>query len=598
MNYDLFNNVLDSGYFPDSWTKAIILPVFKKGNVNEVKNYRGISLISNLGKLFTSVLNQRLLKWSQCNDVITDAQFGFRPGYGTVDAIFVLNSIISQTLNNKKRLYCAFVDFQTAFDSINRCKLWYKLSKIGIKGKMLRIIHNMYSNVKSCVTVRGFNSEYFKSSLGLMQGEVLSPILFSLYVNDFEKEFISSNCLPYELGPLNLFLLLYADDMILFSDSVEGLQRELNALHECSKSWDLTVNIKKTKIVIFRKSVTINENERFYIGECDLEIVDSFNYLGLCFYYNGRYTQAEKQLSSQARKALFALYKNVKNMYLNVETSLLLFDMYIGSILQYAAEIWGLHHGDCLEKVHLDFCKRLLGVKKSSCNVMIYAELGRLPLQAVRKYKIIKYWAKLLATDNIILKNCYLEMLNTESKNWVKGVRDILFELGFINVWNEQTVNSNLLPIIKQRIFDQAKQSIFAKISVMNKCFLYKHIVNKISLQIYLQKCIPKKYVKYLTMFRLSSHSLAIETGRYQGVLNVNRVCKFCKDDIEDEFHFILKCPTYQNFRSKYIKSYYRTRPSVFKLVQLLSTENVKELCNLGKFLINAYKLRENLNSV
>ena len=122
--------------------------------------------------------------------------------------------------------------------------------------------------------------------------------------------------------------------------------------------------------------------------------------------------------------------------------------------------------------------------------------------------------------------------------------------------------------------------------------------MNKISLQIYLQKCIPKKYVKYLTMFRLSSHSLAIETGRYQGVLNVNRVCKFCKDDIEDEFHFILKCPTYANFRSKYIKSYYRTRPSVFKLVQLLSTENVKELCNLGKFLINANKLRENLNSV
>ena len=113
--------------------------------------------------------------------------------------------------------------------------------------------------------------------------------------------------------------------MILLSDSVEGLQRELNALHECSKSWDLTVNIKKTKIVIFRKSANINENERFYIGECDLEIVDSFNYLGLCFYYNGRYTQAEKQLSSQARKALFALYKNVKNMYLNVETSLLLF---------------------------------------------------------------------------------------------------------------------------------------------------------------------------------------------------------------------------------------------------------------------------------
>ena len=100
-----------------------------------------------------------------------------------------------------------------------------------------------------------------------------------------------------------------------------------------------------------------------------------------------------------------------------------------------------------------------------------------------------------------------------------------------------------------------------------------------------IKKCIPKKNVKYLTMFRLSSHSLANETDRFQGVLNVNRVCKFCKDDIEDGFHFILKCLTYHDFRSKYIKSYYRTRPSVFKLVQLLSTENVKELCNLGKFL-------------
>ena len=93
-----------------------------------------------------------------------------------------------------------------------------------------------------------------------MQSEVLSPILFSLYVNDFEKRCISSNCLPKELGLLNLFFLLYADDIILFPDTIDGLQREL---HECSKSWDLTVNIKKTKIVIFRKSARINKNERF-----------------------------------------------------------------------------------------------------------------------------------------------------------------------------------------------------------------------------------------------------------------------------------------------------------------------------------------------
>ena len=242
--HDLFNNILDSGFFPETWAKAVIMPVFKKGSINDVKNYRGISLLSCLSKLFTSVLNQRLLLWSEQNDVLTDAQFGFRPGYGTIDAIFVLNSIISQTLCKKKRLYCAFVDFKTAFDSINRFKLWLKLSKIGIKGKLLQILYSMYSNVKSCVTVRGYISEYFRSMLGLMQGEVLSPILFSFYVNDFEREFIASNCIPYELGQLNLFLLLYADDMILFSETVTGLQNQLNKLSECAASLDLTVNIK------------------------------------------------------------------------------------------------------------------------------------------------------------------------------------------------------------------------------------------------------------------------------------------------------------------------------------------------------------------
>ena len=155
-----------------------------------------------------------------------------------------------------------------------------------------------------------------------MQGEVLSPTLFSFYVNDFEREFIASNCLPYELGQLNLFLLLYADDMILFSETVTGLQNQLNKLSECAASLDLTVNIKKTKNVIFRNSYRIKDNEKFYFDNCELDIVDSFNYLGLCFYYNGKFNFAEKQLASQGRKALFALYKNINDIYLNVETFL------------------------------------------------------------------------------------------------------------------------------------------------------------------------------------------------------------------------------------------------------------------------------------
>ena len=259
--HKVFNLILDTGYFPTRWTKAVIIPVFKKGDINDLNNYRGISLVSNLGKLFTAVLNQRLIKWSQNNDIITDAQFGIRPGYGTVDAIFILHSIISHTLANKKRLYCAFVDFKMAFDSIDRCKLWYKIAKVGIRGKLLSILKNMYSNVKSCVTLNGFNSDFFRNSVGLIQGEVLSPILFSLYVNDFESEFLKSNCKSFDYGELNLFLLMYAGVMIFFSESVEGLQNELNTLSNCARLWGLKVNIKKTKVVVFRKNLRLYDYE-------------------------------------------------------------------------------------------------------------------------------------------------------------------------------------------------------------------------------------------------------------------------------------------------------------------------------------------------
>ena len=185
--------------------------------------------------------------------------------------------------------------------------------------------------------------------------------------------------------------------------------------------------------------------------------------------------------------------------------------------------------------------------------------------------------------------------VNIETNNWLSGVRDILCELGLLNIWYSQNVNSDILQFIKQRLYDQEKQRILCNISNMKKCFLYKHIIDRISLQHYLKKCIPKTYVKYITMLRLSSHSLSIETGRYQGINTVNGLCQFCKSDVEDEFHFVLKCPVYDCFRKLYIKKYYRTHPSVFKLVQLLCTENFKDLCNLGIFLMKSFNLRQNI---
>ena len=141
---------------------------------------RGITLVSCFSKIFTGVLNNRIMKWAEENDILSDAQFGFRKNRSTVDAIFVLNAIINKMLNERRRLYCAFVDLKTAFDHIYRNALWCKLYKIGVNLKMVRIVKNVYSNVKSCIRHCNTFSDFFDCAVGLRQGEVLSPLMFFL----------------------------------------------------------------------------------------------------------------------------------------------------------------------------------------------------------------------------------------------------------------------------------------------------------------------------------------------------------------------------------------------------------------------------------
>ena len=102
------------------------------------------------------------------------------------------------------------------------------------------------------------------------------------------------------------------------------------------------------------------------------------------------------------------------------------------------------------------------------------------------------------------------------------------------------------------------------KLHEITECRIYKHLIDGVYLQYHLRKPIPKKCMTYLTKFRLSSHSLAVETGRYRDVPCSNRFCFSCKDDIEDEFHFILKCPLYETLRKTYIKPFYRKKAICF----------------------------------
>ena len=174
----LFNTLLNKGYFPAMWTEGYIVPIHKKGNVNNVDYYRGITLLSILGKLFTRILNTRLTEWAETYYVYIEAQAGFRAGMGTADNIFVLHGLITHLINQGKKLFCAFVDFKKAFDFINRDIIWYKLIKLGVRGKILNVIRSMYENVKSRVKYNNELSNDFDSYLGVRQGECFRHFYF------------------------------------------------------------------------------------------------------------------------------------------------------------------------------------------------------------------------------------------------------------------------------------------------------------------------------------------------------------------------------------------------------------------------------------
>ena len=190
-----FNLVLETGTLPESWLECIIKPIYKrKGDPLQPDNYRPITILSCFGKLFTAVLNLRLNNFLNEHEILEENQAGLREGYSTNDHIFVLHALIELLKAKKLKLFCFFVDFSKAFDSVWREGLWSKLLKNNINGKFFWLIFNMYQGIKSCVSFNGTQSSFFPCLRGVRQGENLSPVLFALFLNDLEDFMKARSC--------------------------------------------------------------------------------------------------------------------------------------------------------------------------------------------------------------------------------------------------------------------------------------------------------------------------------------------------------------------------------------------------------------------
>ena len=435
----IFNLVLDSGQIPEKWTDGYIVPIYKqKGSIHDPDNYRGITILSCLGKVFTAVLKNRINSYVEMYGYIGEEQAGFGKSYSTLDHIFNMKCLIDLYLCKKQRLFCAFIDYKKAFDSIDRIALWQKLLDRNIDGKVLIIIRNMYQQAKSCVRVNGMLSEFFRSGVGVRQGENLSPLLFSLFLSDLE-DFMArafdglthvQDLAHIALDEPNeefqtyfkLYVLLYADDTVIFAESPEQLQAALNGLYLYCKTWKLTVNPTKTKNVVFSKS-KLKVNPVFTYGEQVLNIEYDFNYLGILFDYRGQFYKARTKLIEQARKAMFAVTKKSRKLGLPVDIQFKLFDVMVVPIVLYGSEVWGYENISALEAFQFQYFKSVLHLKASTPKCMVYGETGRYPIDVLVKTRMVNFWTKILNGNSNRISTVLYKILHHLNENGIGSSR-------------------------------------------------------------------------------------------------------------------------------------------------------------------------------
>ena len=346
----LFNICFMLSVVPVDWVCACIVPLFKgKGDVFECGNYRGISLLSVVGKVYGRVLINRIR--DKTEQVISEVQGGFRRGRGCTDQVFVVRQICEKYLAKGKDVYFAFMDLEKAYDRVDRGAMWSVLGMYGVDGKLLNAVKSLYDDSKACVRVGNEMSEWFPVRVGLRQGCVMSPWLFNLFIDGVVRE-VNTRVLGRGLGLVDerdyvweLNQLLFADDTVFVADSEEKLCQLVEEFGRVCERRKLRVNVGKSKVMRCtrgedgaRMNVTLN-------GEV-LEEVDEFRYLGVVVAANGRIDADVCHRVKEGCKTLGALKGVMKSRGLGMNVKKVLYEKVVVPTVMYGSECWGMKESE------------------------------------------------------------------------------------------------------------------------------------------------------------------------------------------------------------------------------------------------------------
>ena len=396
----------------------------------------------------------------------------------------------------------------------------------------------------------------------MRQGCVISPALFNLFINELPLSFDPNKCDPFTLpNGEKLNCLLYADDLVILSKSKQGLANCLKTLENFNTKWLLSVNFKKTKIVIFQKSGRKPKDLSFSINENPIEIVQEYTYLGVKITSSGSFDLCQKGLAEKALNAFYKIHKQLNFSLLSLNSAQKIFDAVIVPILTYGCEVWGIFtkldfekwDRTPNEKVHLRFCKTLLGLNRKASNHAARGDLGRYPLQIMILKRILNYILYLNSKEhNSVVKQMFftsqkIECLNSYFCNFLKLARSLSPK-----PFKAPSLTNELVHKIINNLNLRYENFWLQKLQNSSKLDFYREIKKSFRPEQYVNvpQCCQTK--RDFAKFRTSNHSLAVETLRYCNpiVPRNERLCLFCnKKAVEDELHILLVCESYSDYR-------------------------------------------------
>ena len=403
-----------------------------------------------------------------------------------------------------------------------------------------------------------------------------------------------------------LLHLLWADDLILVSDTPQGLQTQLDELYEFCKKSHMIVNEIKTKVMIFGK----REEFKFMYNSKELDVVKNYKYLGVIFQSISRcdcnlFHDAYLHVACQARKAMFKILKDTKKIgMIPPKVALQLFDSLVLPILEYSSEIWFSNKEiQELEAVHLKFLKIILGVNNNCSTLAVRGETGRYPILIRQKIKTLKFWRKIISMpDESLLKKMYLilcELNDCGYRTWASNIEELLNEVHLDMLWKEQYFDLRHIQSVCSTLYSNYDNMWYQSINdgISNpKLRTYCIFKSNFMIEPYLVTILDFKIRKQLTRFRVSNHVLSIEKGRHTKPKTPieKRLCIFCNlDKIEDEYHFLCECPHYSDLRNVFINKTFEMGfyGNFFNLFDVFHNDH---MCfSLGKLITKMFKKRD-----